>query len=82
MIGVTDAADVADGRGAPGEFDQLIKVSQVGQSPAIVRAGSAEDVRSHNAMSSPLELIGDVGPNEPSGACDNDLRHEGDEEET
>jgi hypothetical protein len=77
MIDVTDAADVTDGSGASGEFDQLINLSEVGQPPAIVRAGRPEDIRSHNAMSSPLEPIGDMGSNETSGTRDNDSLHAG-----
>ena len=80
MIDVTNSADVANDRGASGEFDQLVEVSEVGQPPAVVRGGTVEDVRSDDVMSSLFELIGNVGPNEPSGACDNHFRHGADEE--
>jgi len=75
MINVTDAADVADRRGAPRYFDQLIKARKVGHLPAVDRAGWATDVGSCDAIASRLKFIGDMGSNETGGTGDNYLIH-------
>ena len=80
MIHIADAPDMADGEGTSGEFDQLIDTSEVRQPPAVVRSGETKNVGSYNCVTSPFELIGDVGSDETGGATDDDCLHFGPEE--
>ena len=75
MIDVAYSAYVTHGRGAARDFYQLIKASEIGRLPVVVRAAAVPDVGSNDAVSSSFKLIGDMRSNKPRGAGNNDLLH-------
>jgi len=75
VVDVADASDVADSCGVSRDFDQLIKVCEVRQSPTVVRAGEATNIGSNDGVTSSVELISDMRSNETGRTGDNDFLH-------